>query len=250
MTKPSYVSDVVLKSELKGLRPLLLQWIKLIKEYCEANHCTDNPWWYSERANVGLLAGAAWRVRKKWHSLEEFPTDKRRTSTGKNKKMEPDIPTGGVEKKKNVRGRCDLYVSHASKGFVIEAKQAWQNLSPKAEQNRLVEAMRLARNDAGNLHPGEADHRIGAVFVVPFVPTNLLREKRAGTKKGPINAGLAADMIRDWIDESQVGEYSGYAYVYTKSCDGYISAKGDRLFPGVVLVLSRCKTGTYTSKKM
>jgi hypothetical protein len=238
-----YVSDVKTSSDLRGLRPLLEQWTQLIPEYCAAFKCSDNPWWYGERANLSVLAGAAWRLQNGWHALEEYPADKRRTNGGK-KGVEPVVPEDGVEKtkKKSPRGRCDLYVSHRTTGFVIEAKQAWQNLSSATRKDRFAAAMTLARRDAGNLHADEADHRIGAVFVVPFIPTKALREPNAG-KKAPIDTRKAATMVGDWIKNSRIGEHSGYAYVYTRHCGDYVSVKGDRVFPGVVLVLSRCKTG-------
>ncbi len=242
MNNDAYVSKVVVTSAVKGLRPLLVQWTQLIQEYCEENHRTDNPWWYGERANLSLLAGAAWRLQNGWHALEEFPTTKRRTAGG-TKAVEPVVPEGGIEKKKkSPRGRCDLYVSHRSTGFAIEAKQAWQNLSSATRRDRFSEAMTRARRDAGNLHSDEADHRIGAVFVVPFIPTDSLRDPGAG-KKAPIDTVKAAEIVDAWIKESTIDEHSGYAFVYTRKCGDYITAKGDRVFPGVMLVLSRCKTG-------
>lgn len=248
MKDDAYVSDVVLTSDLRGLRPLLEEWVELIKDYCAANQCTDNPWWYGERANLGLLAGAAWRHRNGWHALEEFPTEKRRTRSGK-KKIDPVKPDDGVEKKKkSPRGRCDLYVSHKSTGFAIEAKQAWQNLSPGTRKDRFAQAMTQARRDAGNLHADEAAHRVGCVFVVPFISTKALRDPDGG-KKAPINAQKAAEMVGEWIEKSQIGEHSGYAYVYTRKCRDYINAKGNLAFPGIILVLSRCKTGARAAKE-
>ena len=242
MKPDRYTVRVQTTSDLKGLRPLLEQWTKLIQEYCEENHRTDNPWWYGERANLSLLAGAAWRLANGWHALEEFPTTKRRTRGGATA-VEPVVPEDGVEKtkKQSPRGRCDLYVSHRSTGFAIEAKQAWQNVSPAARLDRFSDAMQQARRDAGNLHAGEADHRIGAVFVVPFVPLRQLREP--GGKKTSIDLRKGADMVATWIEESQVAEHSAYAYVYTHASGDYIHAKSGRLFPGVILVLSRCRTG-------
>lgn len=241
MKQDRYVTAVHTTSELRGLRPLLVQWTQLIQEYCEANHRTDNPWWYGERANLSVLAGAAWRLQKGWHALEEYPAEKRRTNGGK-VIVEPVVPEDGVEKtkKKSPRGRCDLYVSHRSTGFAIEAKQAWQNLSSAARKDRFAAAMTLARRDAGNLHADEADHRIGAVFVVPFIPLQLLRGPNG---KAPVDTRMAADMVSAWIKDSEVSDHSAYAYVYTRASEDYTNEKKDRLFPGVILVLSRCRTG-------
>jgi hypothetical protein len=76
-----------------------------------------------------------------------------------------------------------------------------------------------------------------------------LEEAGDGGKKAPMNAQKAAEMVGEWIENSQIGEYSGYAYVYTRKCREYVNAKGNLAFPGVILVLSRCKTGTRATNE-
>ena len=238
VTRDGYTWCIAPGSKLKRLTPLLNQWIKLIKEYCRAHECEDNPWWYNERANISLLAGAAWRLKKEWLALEEYPADKRRTRSGKPKKMAPVVPKKGIEgeNKPNRKGRVDLYVANGDEGYAIEAKQLWQKLSP-GSANRLGTAMKMARDAAGALYPWEAEYRVGAVFIIPYIPVEQVREDLANGKKGKIEAKLAARILRDWIAEAKLDTYSGYAYIYTNHCQGYVSDKGDRVFPGVILVL-------------
>lgn len=253
----AHFSDIVVGTKLKGLRPLLKVWLELIREYCSANRWTDNPWWYNERANIGLLAGAAWRAGNGWHSLEEFPTTKRFSASGTRKKINPTVPKKGVEKECPARGRCDLYVSHSSNAFAIEAKQAWVNLAPQAKADRVAAALKRAMDDAGNLHAGEADTRVAAVFVVPFVPTKMLRSNGAKSRKSnqDVDAKRGANMFAEWLESLEADKKKdkqrpkhkrkdlAYAYFYTRNNREFINEKGDRLFPGIAIVLQRCKTG-------
>ncbi|MBV9468897.1 MAG: hypothetical protein JOZ57_06590 [Abitibacteriaceae bacterium] len=60
---------------LMGWETLLEEWVLLIERYCRLAP-GKAPYWYSERSNVGLLAGAAWRCG--WISLEEFQAEQAR----------------------------------------------------------------------------------------------------------------------------------------------------------------------------
>lgn len=50
------------KYEDLGLEPMLEQWVWCIEEYARLFDGDDLAYWYNERANVGILAGAAWRA--------------------------------------------------------------------------------------------------------------------------------------------------------------------------------------------
>jgi len=107
---------------LRGIRKLLEKWTTTVQDFHTSTK--DCCWWYNERASLSTLAGEAWRLEG-WTALEEFATEKRGV-----------VPEDPVEKSRPVRGRCDLYVAHPSKGFAIEAKQAWRNTGARARTDR------------------------------------------------------------------------------------------------------------------
>ena len=82
---------------------LLEEWILLLKRYCRFMG-DDAPYFYSERANIGVLAAAAWRAG--WVALEEF----------------------GIRKHTKQKGRADLWFwpIDQDKEEYIEAKQKWK----------------------------------------------------------------------------------------------------------------------------
>lgn len=94
MTVITIESGIKIKSgsELRKLKPVLDNWIEIVREYSKAFQNHDACWWYTERANVGTLAAAAWRT-KGWLALEEYSTSKRGDEAG------------------SKNGRCDLYMA-------------------------------------------------------------------------------------------------------------------------------------------
>ncbi len=138
---------------------LMNKWFKEMERYRDATG-GDVSWWYTERANVGMLASAA--VRSDWAALEEYSTDKARPPK-----------KGG---KPSSKGRCDLYLMAPKQwdknevSFAFETKQVWQPIGtsePKLE--RIKKAWDRAVHDAGCLLSKEADHRMAGLFVVPYI---------------------------------------------------------------------------------
>ncbi len=72
---------------------LLEEWIFIFSKYCQTTE--DSPCFNRERANVGLLASAAWRNGQ--ISLEEWPIPKRYDSSEENKDGRNDLWIGGIE---------------------------------------------------------------------------------------------------------------------------------------------------------
>jgi hypothetical protein len=114
----------------------------------------DAPWWYNERASVGLLAGAVWS--KKGWAFEEFAIGKGRTRSRR-------------------KGRGDLWfkVRSDSHYYIVEAKQIYPSIGAKARKSlpNILKALREACHDVSEID-GEGmsrPRRIGIVFVVPYV---------------------------------------------------------------------------------
>lgn len=219
--------------ELQGLTPLLRSWTEVVMDYCRSDKFEDNPWWYNERASLSTLAGAAWRL-KGWQALEEFSTTKRGTPK--------DSPNGPVREK---RGRCDLLVAHGTTGFAMESKQAWPVLGKGL--SRLNNAAEAAKKDAGNLTANQADHRIGLVFAAPYIPVKAVAKlDRLGNTV--VDTTAVHGFVREWIKEVRPQDYDAHAYVFPKRCQHFTAQKHPKVYPGVLLLMTLCKTGTRHSR--
>ncbi|MCR6629954.1 MAG: hypothetical protein NVV74_07825 [Magnetospirillum sp.] len=125
--------------ELNWLKPMLRRWGHLIDDYC-AIHPKDVPYYYNERANVGLLAAAAWGPGS--GSLEEYACER-------------DHDEGQVR-----WGRADLYLYDQNNSATIEAKQIWW--TPQTTENHIRAQLEAAANQAGTNR--EANVAVAAVF--------------------------------------------------------------------------------------
>lgn len=136
----------IYRDSLGWLAPVLRKWGHLVEEYC-AHDLGDVPYYYSERANVGLLSAAAWSAG--CVALEEYQSEK---------------TLDGAQ----VRGRADLYIYNPTlgQGVGIEAKQCW--LSPGSSERAFSDRMKEANSDA--LKRNDADRLAGAVFATLKVP--------------------------------------------------------------------------------
>ena len=73
--------------------------LSILRYYERTDH--DLPWWYTERANISLLAAAAWLCGG--IALEEYPIEKGFCGD-------------------NYEGRADLYLTIGEEGYAIEGK--------------------------------------------------------------------------------------------------------------------------------
>lgn len=139
-------TGIKVNETLKHWHFLLEEWILLLKRYCRFMEGgePDAPYFYSERANIGLLSAAAWRAG--WIALEEF----------------------GIRKHTTKQGRADLWFWPADqdKEEYIEAKQRWK--IPR-NINKLLDH---AVNDAKEIKliRKSDSSRIGLIFICPEVP--------------------------------------------------------------------------------
>lgn len=209
--------------KLRALYPVLEAWIEVVNRYCEVQVHWDNPWWFNERASLSTLAGAAWSLRN-WVALEEYATTKRGPlPTGK-------VSEDGIREERN--GRCDLFIRNKTHHFAVEAKQAWQSIGPRTLGVTFVHrAMRKAWKDAGNLHIHEADHRLAATFVVPYLPASALKIAEPGV------------WVKEWLKRSPFDVDhripAAVAYVFPSNWKRFKGENKDGYFPGVVLVIEQ-----------
>lgn len=215
---------------LRGLGPLLKSWTGIVMDYCKSDDFEDTPWWYNERASLSTLAGAAWRIDG-WQALEEFNTTKRN--------MEPDRKSTPAELK---NGRCDLYVAHQTRGFAIEAKQAWQAM--RTGHERMNDAMKKALNDAGNLTVDQADHRIAIVFTAPHIPLSQV----AKNGQHIVDEDIVREKVTAWIKEANLDRFDALAYVFPTRCSKFVNEKWQLVYPGVVLSVMERKRGNKSAR--
>jgi len=206
-------------SGLRPLEPVLKNWVRTVEEYTSAFE-QDACWSYTERANVGVLAGAAWRT-KGWLALEEYSTTKRCIQ--------------GQPR----NGRCDLYLLDRNEGgmsFAVEAKQARQNMGKRVSQNlnRLDAQFADAWRDAGQIHRGEGDKRVAACFVMPRLPLE--------------EADTLDEALDFWLnDVREQVEYDALAWVFPEEARRFQGRKA-RVSPGVVLVMQERQRATRAKK--
>jgi hypothetical protein len=218
-----------------AISQLLAAWVEAVLRYDEimvgdTGEGGDCCWWYNERANVSVLAGAAWA--KGWVALEEYSTLKR-----------AEVPTSGVDDEdgSDARGRVDLYVSTRDKDYAFEAKQVWLRMDPGFEtagcSGKVAEGMNAARHDALKL-VREADAHYAVTFVIPFISTAVLDDGAMAGFNGRLSKWLSG------LSEpaSPSGRASGHgavqvAYVFPRlghRC--YVNAAG-YYYPGIVMLL-------------
>lgn len=214
----------------KGLRDLLDAWTRVVLRYCELHQFKDNPWWANERASVSSLAAAAWTLDG-WCALEEFGMKKRGV-----------IPRDEGEGDGLKNGRCDLYVGNKTTSFVLEAKQAWQPIGPKADGGRrLNEGMKNAWHDVGKVSADEAHRRYAATFVIPHVPKTHIGSNGAGTR----------ELVQAWLESNIQPKGKrpiSYAYVFPGRFKDFVGNVSGRAFPGVVLILEERMRANKSTK--
>lgn len=223
---------------LVGLRPVLEAWAERSYAYCECHGFDDNSWWYNERASISVLAGAAWGLRG-WCALEEFPTDKRRKGEIPDSKAD----AGEIIPERH-RGRCDLWIGGAH-GYALEAKQAWQSIGPhaKGDNPRVRKQLDAAWDATGCLAADEADTRVAAVFVSPYLPVSAVRSERID---GAVDRQKVHAAVEAWLPTLKLTRrkhVDAFAWIFPEKCEGFVSSSKKYVFPGSVLILSRRQRG-------
>lgn len=102
---------------------MLTGWILTNQRYVELLRQKDCCWWYNERTNVSVLAGAAWSMGRA--AIEEYPSSKLMKGS-----LQEDTDTS--------RGRVDLYITSNHDDIAIEAKHAWYHLDDIVSGNETV----------------------------------------------------------------------------------------------------------------
>ena len=152
-----------------GWHKLLRKWQDVMDDY--VRHTEDVPYWYNERANVGFVAAAVWKLGGV--AIEEYSIDKQ---------------------SHKAKGRADLrfYIPRFEMKYSVEAKVQW----PGGSTNANAECDRLLGRAAEQIKQHTRDKgylRMALLFVAPDTSDyrkgkDLLRElhrllKTADTRK-------------------------------------------------------------------
>lgn len=197
------IRGFVCKGEaLEHWAPLVEEWSLAIERYCRMVGGGDAPFNFRERANIGLLSGAAWRCGR--IALEEFRHEK------KSKK--------GRERS----GRADLWLSSEEDEELIEAKFKWVSLRSKDFVGIANTELGKAKKDADDTR--NDDDEITAIGV-SFLATYL--------KEGHIDS--IEGLIRESIKHMQEVDADLIAWCFPKEERNEVYGNGN-ILPGIFML--------------
>lgn len=132
---------------------LIEEWVLAHERYARFS-VDDAAYWYTERANIGVLAGAAWRCGMV--AIEEFQTTKDNSLSSR------------IGDRKTWKGRCDLWIARDGHQEIIEAKYRPISLRSKMAGDIAAAALSRAVGDAINSRWAEELYATGLVFLPVF----------------------------------------------------------------------------------
>ncbi len=132
---------IISNPKLEFLRPVLECWFECIDRYNTVRGDNESPYWFDERANLGLLSAAAWMAEMV--TLEQAPTKKQIEEGERN-------------------GRADLFIASGEERAYLQATQRW----PRVNHLNLSQALLDAVSDAKKISY-TSDLRLGCLFVAP-----------------------------------------------------------------------------------
>lgn len=132
---------IISNPKLEFLRPMLERWFDCIDRYNAVRGDNDTPYWFDEKANLGLLSAAAWMAEMV--TLQNTPTRKQ-----------------NEEGERNVS--ADLFIAGTEERAFIQATQRW----PKVKNLNLTQPLLDITSDAKRISYS-SDLRLGCLFVAP-----------------------------------------------------------------------------------
>lgn len=150
-------SGIRTNGRLRCLRPVLAEWINQHRRIgLQWEHVGDAPWWYNERANISIFAGAVWLCGG--YAFEEFAQTKR------------------GEKHRPFNGRVDLEFTVSTHTFKAEFKQCYPATTAlRPQRSYIADYMEQAKTDVRAIEP-HGDRRLAVVFGIPSVHRRIRTE--------------------------------------------------------------------------
>jgi len=196
------ITRILTSEEFIEFNPILESWLDIIKNF-QTKDTIRAPYWYTERANIGLFAAAA--TKNNWTTLEEFHRNKSKDNV--------------KDKIKVSLGRLDLWLYNGSNSFFIEAKQVWPNITKKIKSNLINWSLEDAIIDAQK-HKKSDQRLIAMSFIVPRIKIsdNTRMDNRIQALVGSIKLEQNCFIAWSFLDK--------YHEVQN----------GDKFFPGIIVV--------------
>lgn len=132
---------IISNPKLEFLRPMLERWFDCIDRYNTVRGDNDTPYWFDEKANLGLLSAAAWMAEMV--TLQDAPTRKQNEEGERN-------------------ARAHLFIAGTDERAFIQATQRW----PKVKNLNLTQPLLEATSDAKRISYA-SDLKLGCLFVAP-----------------------------------------------------------------------------------
>jgi hypothetical protein len=197
---------------------LLEEWLLSIERFSRITD-GDVPYWYNERANIGVLAAAAWRCGR--IALEEFQYEK------------IDVSSNGetdetAQKKWN--GRCDLWISNDRSEEIVEAKFKWLNMRSEKMTEFAASCLESAVSDAANTKGNDEIKAIGVAFLPVYAKAD---------KVGDIEA--LEKVIAETIVSACQSPADLVAWCFPKRLRDHIGEKYNNYLPGIILLAKAAK---------
>jgi hypothetical protein len=193
--------EVKNKKGMSHWESLLEEWLLLVDRYCRTMKGCDAPYIYNERANISILAGAAWRCGR--IALEEFQEKK------------------GYRNKIKKLGRVDLWLSNEIGEEYIEAKYKWISMGSNQTNKLIDQAMVSARQDAKKSRGNSSSKAIGVGFFPVYRKNNLVKDIDL--------------LINNTINDFYQYDFHAIAWSFPKQMRNFIF-ENNNILPGLFLV--------------
>ena len=195
---------------LSHWEPLLEEWLLATERYCRVMEGEDAPYFYNERANIGVLAGAAWRCGR--IALEEFQHLK------------------GFRNHPKTKGRADLYIAWDKGEELVEAKLRWLRLDLKSQKQIELSEMLLASARADARKARGNDSWISCIALA-FLPCWLSVAKRNDLSEN----------IEKTVRSFQMSKLAAVAWSFPNHSRDIESDQTGNCIPGIIMIAESCR---------
>ena len=208
----SDISGIYCSKSTQILKGILQNWIRVNIDLLKLwQSYKDVPWWYNERANLSVFAGAIWKSGG--NVFEEYKEHKRKiTKMGK--------------LSKTYFGRVDLYFTIQKYEFIAETKHTRDGISLNSDPLPMVEKLlNSACHDIRKVKPFK-QRRLGITFIYPYVmkhDSNNLEQR-----------------IHDWIKNIKKVNFDACAWIFPEI--SRVISDEKYICPGTALLIKEIKS--------
>lgn len=191
-------------------------WHSVVEEWILAHErfsrlTGDAAYWYTERANIGVVAGAAWRCGMV--ALEEFQVIKNNAGYSKKKDQ------------KDWSGRCDLWMVNDRGDEIIESKLKCLCLRTSKAKQFAAKALEDAVKDACASRWSEKTTAIGLVFLPIYTNARLA-----------LNNGDLDELIEKIVKEISEIDTSLIAWCFPEQNRSLLCGNDKNYWPGIIMI--------------